>query len=771
MRPISGIWITLVLPLVLLLGQCLSAQVTAAGKTNAPAAGNSSNTIKLQGEVQGTTKTVRDCITVEAMLLPREPASKLFGGWVADNYAVVETTVSNHCPDQQFILHDIFFDYSDWALSGVYKGLNLTSFCSTAKQASAASSPKLDPAESSPKPDTTDAASTKSTAASPLTAEIGSPPAASGDDCDNYTQSTQGGQVATVGAKAINEQLTEASVFSKRNLVVNGLVLVGTVAGGYAFVGSTAAVQGIGAYNSAFIPGLQKFWPDRRIQQETNVLTYGYRTDQSTAIAKEANGSYYAFFPISTFLMPTDLKALFLSDPAVFLNPAEVLLDLGGGHSGNGFGFAKFRRGDKARVENLRIFLLDLAAGTKSNWEAQQSVKSDNPAPQTAAQPDITTPQSGEDPRHKQSVQLLLDLASPCPGHDCPYPENTQRLIFAEKFLFAHASLNSVKIVVRGVMTVNVDSIPPTIDTVTFDGAADEASYWTVPPPAAAKPAAGDAASAPAPAAPDAAKPSAAGKTLTGVIVGKYLTDGTPAITAITVPGDNSAKLTDYIVDKSLQAVSDKSTDSSMAFTLQLAKTLPSGSKLTFQVTHSTGDATKGTSSQTTSNKFVYTVTYAATPANPTVTKVTMDNDDKTDVWQTTGKLNGTAVGTDLDGGTIAVSALQIGGKPATVTDYIGALAEVPKSSTAVALDFQLPLHKAVPDGSTVSFVVSKQVDETTVKSTPTVYTVTKPAAPAKKTTAKTATNCGIPGYGPPVKGVCYKLRVASAKPAAGATK
>jgi hypothetical protein len=86
-------------------------------------------------------------------------------------------------------------------------------------------------------------------------------------------------------------------------------------------------------------------------------------------------------------------------------------------------------------------------------------------------------------------------------------------------------------------MTVNVDSIPPTIDTVTFDGAADEASYWTVPPPAAAKPAAGDAASAPAPAAPDAAKPSAAGKTLTGVIVGKYLTDGTPAITAITVPG------------------------------------------------------------------------------------------------------------------------------------------------------------------------------------------------------------------------------------------
>ncbi|MGA3071132.1 MAG: hypothetical protein ABSD43_13035, partial [Terracidiphilus sp.] len=158
----------------------------------------------------------------------------------------------------------------------------------------------------------------------------------------------------------------------------------------------------------------------------------------------------------------------------------------------------------------------------------------------------------------------------------------------------------------------------------------------------------------------------------------------------------------------------------------------PSGSTLTFQVSHRTGNSGQGTSSQTTSNKFVYTVTYAATPK---ITKVTMDNDDKADVWQTPGKLNGTATGTDLDGGTIAVSILKIGGKDATLADYIGTLVEVPKSSSATELDFQLPLLKPVPDGSTLSFVVTKGTGAS-AQSEPRDYTVTNPAAPADRPAA-----------------------------------
>jgi hypothetical protein len=365
----------------------------------------------------------------------------------------------------------------------------------------------------------------------------------------------------------------------------------------------------------------------------------------------------------------------------------------------------------------------------------------------------------------------------------------------AEKLLFARASLNVVKIVAKGVMTVNVETIPPTIDTVTFDGTSDQASYWTVTQPGTAKPAAvpagtpdssgapaapaaggagakgggnksagAPAADAPAPAAAtaapatatatDAAAPGADSaavlaadksaptpKDLTGIIAGKYLTDGTPAITAISVPGDAKAKTTDYIVDKSLQAVTAKSTDTSMAFKLQLSKTLPSGSKLTFQVSHSAGNSSTGTSSQTTSNKYDYTVTYAGTAspaAEPAVTNVKMDNDDKTDVWQTPGKLNGTATGTDLNGGTIKVSALKIGGKDVTISEYIGTLAEVPKSSSATSLDFQLPLLKKIDDGSTVSFEVSKTTAVATQASKAFDYTVKNPAASVKKAASST---------------------------------
>jgi len=741
MRSSSKKWMLLGMSLALACGQCQPARAASANSAKTP--DNSSNTVPMQA-----TSTVGSCVTVEAVLIPRDPAAKLFGGWVADNYAVVKTTISNHCPDQQFILHDIYFDYRDWSLSGVYPELSKPTPCPAAAQAA---SPTAAPGTVPPTaaPGTATPAPAPAPGDSPQKPATGCPAPA-----QEYTQDSKPGQVATVGALDVQDQLTEASVFSRRNLIVNGLVLVGTVAGGYAFIGSTAWTQGIGAYNSAFIPGFQKFWPDRRIDQEKNVLSLGYRTDQSTAIAKDDHGSYYAFFPLAAFLVP-ELKALFLSDPAAFLNPAEVLFDISGRHTGSGGGMAKsFKsKSKKGSEESLRDFLLDIVAAIPGGSQPQST---------------------DEAARRGQSVKLLLELAAPCTEQDChPYDKDTQQRILAEKFLFQHASLNAVKIVARGVMTVNVESIPPTIDTVTFDNEKDGSSLWTVQsaapkppapnpsgvnpsaagdPPAAGKtqrtaatPAQGSAPSAAASATPAPATPStaaaastssgAAAKDLTGVIAGKFLTDGTPAITAIAVPGADGAKLTDYIVDKSLQAVSAKATDTSLPFKLQLAKTLPAASTLTFQVSHSTGDSSQGASAQTTSNKFVYTVTYAATPK---IAKVTMDNDDKADVWQTPGKLNGTAAGTDLDGGTIAVSTLKVGGKDATLADYIGTLVEVPKSSSATELAFQLQLLKPVPDGSTLSFVVSKGTGAN-AQSDPKDYAVTNPAAAAKPPAATAA--------------------------------
>jgi hypothetical protein len=51
--------------------------------------------------------TVNASITVEAGLLPRDSASQLFSGRVADHIAVVQITIGNHSRDQQFILQDV----------------------------------------------------------------------------------------------------------------------------------------------------------------------------------------------------------------------------------------------------------------------------------------------------------------------------------------------------------------------------------------------------------------------------------------------------------------------------------------------------------------------------------------------------------------------------------------------------------------------------------------------------------------------------------------
>ena len=308
MRRASIFWLKSALSLALLLAPWPG---RAASKKLGDQAQTPSNTIPINA-----TSTVNSCITVEAVLLPRKPAATMFGGYVADSYAVVKTTLSNRCPDQQFILHDIYFDYREWALSGVYADLNQSpTQCGTpGKKTEATPSGGAQGATPSGQPGPADSSvSTEGSIADTPTQANTAPCSLS----DTNTTGSRAGQVATVGALDIQDQLTEDSVFSRRNLVVNGLTLVGAVAGGYAFVGSMAAAQGIGAFNSVFIPGLSKFWPDRSLDQEKFLLSLGYRTDQTTAIAKQGHGSYYVFFPLSTFLTP-DLKKLFLERPGSF---------------------------------------------------------------------------------------------------------------------------------------------------------------------------------------------------------------------------------------------------------------------------------------------------------------------------------------------------------------------------------------------------------------------------------------------------------------------
>lgn len=681
--------------LVLLLAAPALTQVTA--NTLAERAKTPSNSIPLKA-----TAAVSDCISVEAVLLPKKPTAMLFSGYVAENFAVVKTTISNHCSDQQFILHNIYFDYSDWALSGVYSAPKP---CSTASSSPSEAPPATQPQGQSSGTGAKSAQqdATQQTQSVPGTAR---PNTASG--CDPNVKSTNPGQVATVGALDVQEEVTEDSVFSKRNLVVNGLTLIGQIAGGYAFVGSTAASQGIGAYNSAFVPNFAKFWPDRRIDQEKFLLALGYRTDQTTVIAKQDHGSYYAFFPIATFLTPP-LKKLFLEDPAVFLNPAETFFDPGALVQGG----TPTRKADEAA--NLRSVLLKLA-GT--------------------IEPDVTW------------NELLVHLSGKCDdekdcqvcmGKDAACPQ----YVLAEKNLFDKASLNAARIVVRGVMTIEVNSIPPTIDEVKFDNEDEGQTLWEVSPAKA------DANAAPATAQPAATRNTqamaakqgggAGGGTSTasstsvrtGIITGKFLSGGTPEIVAISVPGVENATQTDYVASNSLKAVSEKSSDTSMPFSLTLGnKTMPSGTKLTFQVSRTApttnADQTTGSATSSTklvSNKYVYTVAYGSNSTGPVISGITIQSSGA-EVWQTIGKVDGTLHGTNLAGGSISIASIEVNGTTAPTSDYIASIAEVPKTSNATSLDFQLSLAKAIPVGTKISFVVLTKQDSTSSASQPYAYVV-----------------------------------------------
>ena len=204
---------------------------------------------------------------------------------------------------------------------------------------------------------------------------------------------------------------------------------------------------------------------------------------------------------------------------------------------------------------------------------------------------------------------VMVDLLSPCTGtnsNDCGLTgtedEKAQkaREIQIVKRLLAKASLNCTRVVVNGIMTVDVDTIPATLTKISFDDESKGEALF-----------------------------SDSKDKATGVIEGKYLSNGTPKITAVSVPDDKTAKVDDYIVKDSVAAVAAGSTDSELHFTLQFTdKPLPTGSKLTFQVVKSSSksvnnDSTGANSTETTNSMTLdYTVSYTATAAKtPATTK------------------------------------------------------------------------------------------------------------------------------------------------------
>jgi len=144
-----------------------------------------------------------------------------------------------------------------------------------------------------------------------------------------------------------------------------------------------------------------------------------------------------------------------------------------------------------------------------------------------------------------------------------------------------------MNVMVQGVMTVDVATVPATITDITFDEGNNSPKVWTV-----------------------------LNTDHAATITGRYLTGGVPSVTSIEVPNAQSTKITDYIDPKTISVVSEGSSDTKLNFKLQLKKAIPAESKLHFQVTKYDAKDTKKTSGIS-SMDFVLPVDYVSTD-NPT---------------------------------------------------------------------------------------------------------------------------------------------------------
>jgi hypothetical protein len=76
----------------------------------------------------------------------------------------------------------------------------------------------------------------------------------------------------------------------------------------------------------------------------------------------------------------------------------------------------------------------------------------------------------------------------------------------------------------------------------------------------------------------------AAGNAIAGTISGTGLTDGTVEIKQITIPGESSSEVKDYVKPKDINSGTSGSNATTLNFTLTLSKAIPSGAELLFAV-------------------------------------------------------------------------------------------------------------------------------------------------------------------------------------------
>ena len=313
------------------------------------------------------------------------------------------------------------------------------------------------------------------------------PPAPALDDSNQ--RANKPWQVASVEARLIRGQLLDAQQWSARNWTIRSLTLIGSIASGVQFPFTANVAKGIAAFNGNLVPGISVLWPDGATNQINRISDFGFQTNK--IIPKEASDIIVAFFPIDRFLT-AGFHKMFVNDPAAFFMPTELLVD-------------------PETSSEVSKFVLPLAHAIYS------SVSKEN----------------------------LLQIMSTALLADCPPHSDSNNCKLQQ--MFSRLSLNSVRVVVGGVMSVDAASVPPTIYSVDFKDGNQNADIWT-----------------------------RNNKKWQGTITGLYLSGGTPKV--VDAQRNNLSQI-------HIDPVSAGSSDTKLAFTMSVDPCIPSSTDIYFVVT------------------------------------------------------------------------------------------------------------------------------------------------------------------------------------------
>jgi hypothetical protein len=232
-------------------------------------------------------------------------------------------------------------------------------------------------------------------------------------------------QISSIEYRIVRDQLLFARPYTIRNWVVRSLTLVGSIASAYTFpIGNITTVKGINAFSGVVVPAVSTFWPDDTIGQMNNISDLAFRVNK--VIPAQSSDIIVAFYPMDRFLTP-GLEKIFKSSPAVFFAPEAMLFD----------------PEEQKQLEPLVDPFLNGHKVTEFFPYYPQIILSacDDPA----------------------QVKGDSGLRTACGIHE----------------LLHRVSLNTVKVVVGGTMTVDVDSVPAQINSVSITNSDGSAVDWT----------------------------------------------------------------------------------------------------------------------------------------------------------------------------------------------------------------------------------------------------------------------------------------------------